>query len=110
VEWVEKGERLPFDLLLATPTTVSMFRQHGRILGPKGLMPNEKHGTIVHDIESYMASYMSHQGKGIDLNLDAPGTTSRGATLRVVVGKVLTLTRNNLMCSLVKKIRRSRQI
>jgi large subunit ribosomal protein L1 len=84
VELVSSGQSLPFDVLLATPKTVSMFRQHGRILGPKGLMPNEKQGTIVEDF----STYGTKEEKGIELKSDAPGKSSRGAMVRVAVGKV----------------------
>lgn len=81
---VNNGEALPFDVLLATPKSTALFRQHGRVLGPKGLMPNEKRGTIVEDF----GSYGTREEKGIELKLDAEGKTKRGALLRVVVGKV----------------------
>src|SRR5208282_1588066 len=81
---VSDGEALPFDVLLATPKSVALFRQHGRVLGPKGLMPNEKRGTIVEDF----GSYGIREEKGIELKLDSDGKSKRGAILRVVVGKV----------------------
>ena len=85
VKWVSAGQTLPFDVLLATPETERLFKQHGRVLGPKGLMPSEKRGTVIRDF----ASYMTHEEKGIQLNLDNEGKTPKGATLKVVVGKVL---------------------
>jgi large subunit ribosomal protein L1 len=81
---VNAGQTLPFDVLLATPETVGWFKQHGRVLGPKGLMPSEKRGTVVSDF----SSYMSHEEKGIELKMDGEGKTKRGAMVRVVVGKV----------------------
>jgi ribosomal protein L1 len=86
VKWVSSNQALPFDILLATPKTVSMFKQHGRILGPKGLMPNEKRGTIVEDFSGYGA----REEKGIELKSDSAGKSSRGSMVRVVVGKVST--------------------
>lgn len=61
-----------------------MFKPYGRVLGPKGLMPNEKRGTLVEDF----SSYTKKEEIGIELKLDGEGKTSNGATLRVVVGKV----------------------
>jgi large subunit ribosomal protein L1 len=81
---VGNGEALPFDILLATPKSIALFKQHGRVLGPKGLMPNEKRGTIVEDF----ASFGTREEKGIELKLDSDGKTKKGALLRVVVGKV----------------------
>lgn len=88
VKLVEKNETLPFDVLLATPKSATLFRQHGRVLGPKGLMPNEKRGTIVQNFESYGPP---REEKGIEIKLDADGKTKKGAVLRVVVGKVKPL-------------------
>ena len=82
---VGSGETLPFDILLATPETEKLFRQYGRILGPKGLMPSEKRGTVVSDF----AAYGQQVEKGVELKLDSEGKSKRGAMLRVVVGKVL---------------------
>ena len=87
---VNDSEALPFDVLLATQKSVALFRQHGRVLGPKGLMPNEKRGTIVENF----ASYGIREEKGIELKLDSEGKSKKGAILRVVVGKVAPF-RNN---------------
>jgi ribosomal protein L1 len=82
-----ENQALPFDILLATPETLSWFRTYGRILGPKGLMPTEKKGTVVTDL----SGYSKKEEKGVELKLDNEGKTSRGAMLRVVIGKVLSL-------------------
>lgn len=81
---VTSGQTLPFDVLLATPETASLFRTHGRVLGPKGLMPSEKRGTVLEDF----STYGTREEKGIELKLDSEGKSSKGAIVRVVVGKV----------------------
>jgi large subunit ribosomal protein L1 len=81
---VNENQPLPFDILLTTPKGLSLFKPYGRALGPKGLMPNEKRGTIVEDF----SSYTKKEEIGIELKLDGEGKTSNGAALRVVVGKV----------------------
>lgn len=49
VEKIEKGW-YEFDTLIATPDCMGMLGKLGRVLGPKGLMPNPKTGTVTFDI------------------------------------------------------------
>jgi len=49
-ETVKKGE-LNFDVVIATPDAMRVVGQLGQILGPRGLMPNPKVGTVTADVE-----------------------------------------------------------
>ena len=48
-EKVKKGE-IDFDVCIATPDTMRVVGQLGQILGPRGIMPNPKVGTVTTDV------------------------------------------------------------
>ena len=48
-EKIKKGED-DFDVVIATPATMKLVSPLGKILGPKGIMPNPKTGTVTKDV------------------------------------------------------------
>ena len=57
---VSEGKIL-FDILIATPDMMPTIGKIGKILGPKGLMPNPKLGTVTQDVKSAVLNAKSGQ-------------------------------------------------
>ena len=53
--------KIKFDKLVSTPAMMSKMGKLGKILGPKGLMPNPKLGTVTNDIQSTVKALKSGQ-------------------------------------------------
>jgi large subunit ribosomal protein L1 len=58
-----KGGTIDFDILIATPDAMRLVGQLGKVLGPRGLMPNPKVGTVTPDVESAVKNAKSGQVK-----------------------------------------------
>ena len=56
-----KGGNLDFDVVIASPDAMRVVGQLGTILGPRGLMPNPKVGTVTPDVETAVKNAKSGQ-------------------------------------------------
>ena len=77
VEQVMKGE-IDFDAAIATPDMMAEVGKAGRVLGPRGLMPNPKTGTVTNDIAKAVADV---KGGRIEYRADRTGI------LHLIIGK-----------------------
>jgi large subunit ribosomal protein L1 len=79
VEKIQKENWTDFDALIATPDTMKSVGKLGKVLGPKGLMPNPKTGTVTFDVANAVKEIKA--GK-------VEFRTDKTALVHVPVGKI----------------------
>ncbi len=75
-----KNGQVNFDILIATPATMPKLLPFARVLGPKGLMPNPKNGTLTDDPETSV--------KRLSVAKTIVKTEKKAPIVHIVVGKV----------------------
>ncbi|MEO3389494.1 50S ribosomal protein L1 [Mesorhizobium sp. CAU 1741] len=78
VETVQKGE-INFDRCIATPDMMPLVGRLGKVLGPRGMMPNPKVGTVTTDVA---AAVKASKGGAVEFRVEKAGIVHAG------VGKV----------------------
>ena len=98
---IQDEQWLDFDTAIATPDMMGVVGRLGKILGPRGLMPNPKVGTVTFDVGKAVRE--SKAGK-------VEYRTDRGANVHVAIGKKSFGERELLenYASLVEEIQRAK--
>ncbi len=78
LQQLDKGT-IDFDVLIATPTMMAKLGKYARVLGPKGLMPNPKSGTVTADVEKAVKEAKAGR---VEYRVDSTGI------IHVGIGKV----------------------
>ena len=78
MERIQKGE-MDFDRCIATPDMMAVVGRLGKVLGPRGLMPNPKLGTVTQDVE---AAVKAAKGGQVEYRVEKTGIIHCG------VGKI----------------------
>lgn len=79
IKEISEGGPLDFDVAIAVPAMMPRVGRLGRILGPRGLMPNPKSGTVSNDLDATVSAFKAGQ---IEYRTDRYGN------VHAVIGRV----------------------
>jgi large subunit ribosomal protein L1 len=86
VETVQKGE-INFDRCIATPDMMALVGRLGKVLGPRGLMPNPKVGTVTNDVTQ---AVKDAKGGAVEFRVEKAGILHAGVGKASFTAEALT--------------------
>ena len=99
VQKIQSENWFEFDVVVATPNMMGVVGRIGRILGPKGLMPNPKSGTVTMDVAKAIADIKA--GK-VEYRLDKQAIIHCPIGKKSFTAEQLTENLNALMSAIVR--------
>ena len=98
VEQVQNG-RMDFDKVIATPDMMPLMGRLGKVLGPRGLMPNPKVGTVTMDIKK---AVQDAKGGAVEFRAEKAGVVHAGVGKASFTEQALTENLRAFLDALVK--------
>ena len=96
---IQKENWFGFDVVVATPDMMGVVGRLGRVLGPKGLMPNPKSGTVTFDVAKALSDIKA--GK-VEYRVDKTAIVHVGIGKKSFGGEKLQQNFQTLMEAIVK--------
>lgn len=97
LQQLDKGV-IDFDVLIATPAQMAKLGKYARVLGPKGLMPNPKSGTVTTDVAKGVSDAKAGR---VEYRVDSTGIVHMGVG-KVSFGKEKLLENTKAVLSSIK--------
>ena len=113
LEKIEKENWFDFDTIVATPEMMPLLGKLGKVLGPKGLMPNPKLGTVttnvkeaISNIKKGMVEYKNDSYENLHLTIGKLSFTEEQLeeNLRAIVSEIVKNKPNGVKGTFIKNI------
>ena len=113
LEKIEKENWFEFDTIIATPEMMPALGKLGKLLGPKGLMPNPKLGTVttnvkeaISNVKKGMVEYKNDSYGNVHLSIGKLSFTEEALeeNLRAIVGEIVKNKPNGVKGTFIKNV------